>query len=182
MVFMRPNPFPKSILVNVVYGLRINGLAAGHRSEKQSAPRRVFGPMLKNNCRGDLRSPPGQKWLCVRSRHVGFSDVLPSNAPVGKEDDWSLQAFCRLLVWRVPVRKDYWFSAAISVKGKLESGPRKSDGEDDMLTDLLLVLFGVSLIPLIAALLFFLVCLVLGTLQILFGAVARLVRVGCHPV
>ena len=31
MVFQRPNPFPKSIFDNVAYGLRINGLPAGHR-------------------------------------------------------------------------------------------------------------------------------------------------------
>jgi hypothetical protein len=49
-----------------------------------------------------------------------------------------------------------------------------------MLTDLLLVLLGVCLVPPAAVLIFFLVCLALGTVQILIGVVARLVRTACY--
>ena len=81
----------------------------------------------------------------------------------------------------VPVRKDYWFFVGLSVKrGNWNQAFGKSEGEDYMLTDLLLVLLGVCLIPPAAVLIFFLVCLALGTLQILIGVVARLVRTACY--
>lgn len=126
MVFQKPNPFPKSIYENVVYGLKIQGINkksvlddAVERALKQSA--------LWDEVKGDLRknalslSGGQQQRLCIARTLAVEPDVILMDEPTSALDPIASAKIEDLMV---ELKKDY---TIVIVTHNMQQASRVSD-------------------------------------------------------
>ena len=97
MVFQKSNPFPKSIVENVSYGLRINGLA-GSRSElegrvEESLKQAALWDEVKDRLQDSALALSGgqQQWLCIARALAIKPDILLMDEPASALDPIATQ-------------------------------------------------------------------------------------------
>ncbi len=103
MVFQRPNPFPKSIYDNVVYGPRLNGLTA-RRDLPEVAERCLRQAALWDEVKDRLDTPATglsggqQQRLCIARALANDPDVLLMDEPCSALDPIATQRVEELIV------------------------------------------------------------------------------------
>jgi phosphate transport system ATP-binding protein len=126
MVFQKPNPFPKTIFENVVYGLRIQGISkkkvleeAAERSLKQAA---LWEEVKDKLHKSALALSGGQQQrLCIARALANGPSVLLMDEPASALDPIST-AKIEELIWEL--KKDY---TIVIVTHNMQQAGRVSD-------------------------------------------------------
>jgi phosphate transport system ATP-binding protein len=103
MVFQKSNPFPKSIFDNVAYGIRINGLARGHRDLEGRVETSLRSAALWDEVKDRLHDPAlalsggQQQRLCIARALAVEPDILLMDEPASALDPIATQRIEELI-------------------------------------------------------------------------------------
>ena len=126
MVFQRPNPFPKSILDNVAYGPRLNGLCS-ERALPERVERALRRAALWDEVKDRLGEPGTslsggqQQRLCIARTLANEPDVLLLDEPCSALDPGATQHIEELIV---ELKQNY---AIVIVTHNMQQAARVSD-------------------------------------------------------
>jgi len=132
MVFQKPNPFPKSIFDNVVFGAKVNGYKGDFRALAEDSLRRAaLWDEVKDNLKksGLALSGGQQQRLCIARAIANQPDVILMDEPCSALDPIAtlkIEDLMRELV------KDY---TIVIVTHNMQQAARVSDYTAFMLTD-----------------------------------------------
>lgn len=126
MVFQKPNPFPKSIFENVVYGLRIQGISKKQvlaEAAEQSLVRAALWTEVKDKLHKSALALSGgqQQRLCIARALANGPSVLLMDEPASALDPIST-AKIEELIWEL--KKDY---TIVIVTHNMQQAGRVSD-------------------------------------------------------
>ena len=132
MVFQKPNPFPKSIYDNVVFGAKVNGYKGNFQQlAEESLKRAALWDEVKDNLKksGLALSGGQQQRLCIARAIANQPDVILMDEPCSALDPIAtlkIEDLMRELV------KDY---TIVIVTHNMQQAARVSDYTAFMLTD-----------------------------------------------
>lgn len=126
MVFQKPNPFPKSIFENVVYGPRVHGernMAKLHQIAEQSLKRAALWDEVKDSLNKSAFELSGgqQQRLCIARVLAVEPDVVLMDEPTSALDP---SATFRIEGLMAELKKDY---CVVTVTHNLQQAARVSD-------------------------------------------------------
>jgi phosphate transport system ATP-binding protein len=127
MVFQKPNPFPKSILENVAYGLRINRMAADEKDLAEKVEKSIKEAGLWEEVKDDLEksafdlSGGQQQRLCIARALVIKPEVILMDEPTASLDPISTAKIEELIQ---VLKKDY---TIIIVTHNMQQAARVAD-------------------------------------------------------
>lgn len=126
MVFQKPNPFPKSIFENVVYGLRIQGISKKQvlqEAAEQSLVRAALWEEVKDKLHQSALALSGgqQQRLCIARALANGPSVLLMDEPASALDPIST-AKIEELIWEL--KKEY---TIVIVTHNMQQAGRVSD-------------------------------------------------------
>lgn len=100
MVFQKPNPFPKSIEANILWGLKIHGLPANIESVEQALRRAYLWDEVKDKLKSPALALSGgqQQRLCIARALALNPRVLLMDEPCSALDPIATQKIEELLV------------------------------------------------------------------------------------
>ena len=132
MVFQKPNPFPKSIYENVIFGAKVNGYKGNFQQlAEESLKRAALWEEVKDNLKksGLALSGGQQQRLCIARAIANQPDVILMDEPCSALDPIAtlkIEDLMRELV------KDY---TIVIVTHNMQQAARVSDYTAFMLTD-----------------------------------------------